>query len=272
MPPRVLPSQVVALIDSSFPNARPQQEDPTNQSRQWEIGLGATTTLAALVDLVEEIPRELLVLESERYVELLTALEVIRTAIRTMQSRGDVHPLRKISGFSDLNPVTLIRRALASCPDQMPSPATVELAFIPDQQLRDDLRLDISAATRAFADGEWKTATVLAGSVVEALLLWKLSQRLEAVLQAKNQLVVAGLLPRDPGNNPESWSLHPLIEVAARLDAIRPHSAAQARLAKDFRDLIHPGREIRLGQKCDRGTALSALAAVEHVVRDLGRQ
>jgi hypothetical protein len=46
-------------------------------------------------------------------------------------------------------------------------------------------------------------------------------------------------------------------------------TAQQARLGKDFRNLIHPGRASRLGKICDRGTALSALAAVEHVVRDL---
>jgi hypothetical protein len=33
--------------------------------------------------------------------------------------------------------------------------------------------------------------------------------------------------------------------------------------------LIHPGRAIRIGQACDRGTALSALAAVELIARDL---
>jgi hypothetical protein len=60
-----------------------------------------------------------------------------------------------------------------------------------------------------------------------------------------------------------------LIEVALHLDLVTPETATQARLGKDFRNLIHPGRAARLGQKCDRATALFALAAVEHVVRDL---
>ena len=45
--------------------------------------------------------------------------------------------------------------------------------------------------------------------------------------------------------------------------------ATQTRLAKDFRNLIHPGRAQRQGQTCDRATALSAVAAVEHIVRCL---
>jgi hypothetical protein len=42
---------------------------------------------------------------------------------------------------------------------------------------RKNLRLDMSAANRALANSEWKAATVLAGSVVEALLLWAIQRR-----------------------------------------------------------------------------------------------
>jgi hypothetical protein len=52
-------------------------------------------------------------------------------------------------------------------------------------------------------------------------------------------------------------------------DPCAPTTATQAKLAKDFRNPIHPGRAARLEQKCQRPDALSALAALEHVVRDL---
>lgn len=54
-----------------------------------------------------------------------------------------------------------------------------------------------------------------------------------------------------------------------RLGVIQPDTAALIRLAKDYRNPIHPGRAQRLGQMCDRGTARAALAAVDAVVRDL---
>ena len=78
-------------------------------------------------------------------------------------------------------------------------------------------------------------------------------------------------LSRDPGADLEGpgWHLHEYVEVAAHLGIIKPDTATLVRLAKDFRNLIHPGRAARLGQKCDRATALGALAAVEAVVRDL---
>jgi hypothetical protein len=50
---------------------------------------------------------------------------------------------------------------------------------------------------------------------------------------------------------------------------IKADTRTQARLAKDYRNLIHPGRAARLTQKCDRGTALVTVAAVELVIRDL---
>jgi hypothetical protein len=43
------------------------------------------------------------------------------------------------------------------------------------------------------------------------------------------------------------------------------------KLAREFRNLIHPGCAQRLGQKCDRGTALFSIAALDHVVRDLSK-
>ena len=54
-----------------------------------------------------------------------------------------------------------------------------------------------------------------------------------------------------------------------KLGLIDGETTKQADLAREFRNLIHPGRSARLAKICDRGTALSALAAVELIVRDI---
>jgi hypothetical protein len=69
----------------------------------------------------------------------------------------------------------------------------------------------------------------------------------------------------------QTWGLHEYIETAAAQKIIRPETVEQAKLAQGFRNLIHPGRAVRLAQKCNRATALSAVAAVEHIVEDLKR-
>lgn len=167
---------------------------------------------------------------------------------------GGGHPeqLKKAPGHKD-NPVTLIRNALASCPDEAPAPGTADLDFIDDDELKNNLRMDISSVNTALINGEWKAATVLSGSVCEALLLWRLTQE----------------DPRPPDEVLQKWVLHQYIEAAARFKIIRPQTEKQATLAKDFRNLIHPGRATRLAQECNRGTALSAVAAVELIVQDL---
>ena len=151
-----------------------------------------------------------------------------------------------------------------------PCPDTTELAFIDtrDAHLRDSIRGDIGAASIALHNGEWKGATVLAGSATEALLLWAI---LEKRSDEDRDKAIAALSPenRPRKNDPEEWSLHNYVEVARQLDLITNDCASAVRLAKKFRNLIHPGRAMRLAQRCDRATALSALAAVHHVVRDL---
>ena len=73
----------------------------------------------------------------------------------------------------------------------------------------------------------------------------------------------------NPSADPDNWGLDAYIKVARALTLIKENTAKQATLAKDFRNLIHPGRSARVKEVCDRGTAHSALAAVEFIVRDL---
>jgi hypothetical protein len=169
--------------------------------------------------------------------------------------------------------VLVIYEALKLCPDAAPSPATTTLVFINDTDLRESIRLDISGANRDLLNNEYKGATVLAGSATEALLLWAIQQAEKAkpgaIRAAVSTLSTAGTIAKPKSSNPVQWSLIELIEMALELKLIGDNAAAQARLGKDFRNLIHPGRAARLGTVCDRGTALASLAAIELVVRDL---
>jgi hypothetical protein len=63
--------------------------------------------------------------------------------------------------------------------------------------------------------------------------------------------------------------LEDYITAAEQRKWIKTDTVGQSRLAQNFRNLIHPGRAIRLIQACNRGTALGALAAVHLIVADL---
>jgi hypothetical protein len=149
-----------------------------------------------------------------------------------------------------------------------------ELAFIEDEEWRDALRSDLAAVESALRNGEWKATTVLGGSLVEALLLWAVNCHDVDAKRAAIARVPASVKlgrPHDPAS-PEGWDLIHYIEVAFALDEISEDTASQARLAKNFRNLIHPGRERVSGMRSDRGTAYSAAAAVQHDIRDLSRK
>jgi hypothetical protein len=104
-------------------------------------------------------------------------------------------------------------------------------------------------------------ATVLAGSAIEALLLWSLQS-------AGHTNPIKGMKTGAKGP-PENWTLAQYIEATELLRLIKPETAQQCSQARDFRNLIHPGKGQRLSAACDRGTALAALAGAELVTRDL---
>jgi hypothetical protein len=234
------------------------------------VHAGANAHLGAIVAFAKEVPSELLTVTGQDLADYVVALSMIDTTQRLWMSSGSHWNLPEYRGMS---PIALLRQALSKCPDEVTSRATVELLFITDVDLRESVRRDISAANRDFGNSEWKGATVLAGSATEALLLWavKDAEQLHpgAVNAAIGRLVAAGTFSRAPNSDPERWGLIELIEVALELTLISSTTAEQARLGKNFRNLIHPGRATRLGEVCNRGTAPSALAAVEHVANDL---
>jgi hypothetical protein len=102
----------------------------------------------------------------------------------------------------------------------------------------------------------------LAGATIEALLHWRLQKQ-----SADTQAAV-----RRRKKPLDRWELHDFIETAEELRLLSPDTCIAARLAKTFRNLIHPGRVARLNQTCDRGTALSAVGALERVIEDLRKE
>jgi hypothetical protein len=172
--PRVVPSQIVELIDKLFEPVQRQIE--TNAD--FSLYSGHSVAIAAILALVEHLPSELIVLGADQYAEFAVSVAGLRNLLNTWQTQPN-HSLNRIVGLRPLNPITLIRQALAACPDEFPAAGTVGLGFVTDTTLRESLRTDVSAVNIALAGGEWKAATVIGGSVIEALLLWSLQSKSE---------------------------------------------------------------------------------------------
>jgi hypothetical protein len=254
--PRVVPSQIVDFIDSKFPFARTRQ--------QYNVDIQYRGRVNALLQLADELPEELIRMDSADYNRFVLGLSTIRSTLELEPwiSRGHLAQLydRELGdAISDL------RSCIDRLPDQHIPEATTGLAFIEDAPLRESIRADIAFANQAFGGGEWKATTVLAGAAAEALLLWAITEKKS---QAEVENARRAVIP-EARKDPNSWVLDGYIKLAKTLELIEAETEKQADLARGFRDLIHPGRAARLAKVCDRGTALSALAAVELIVRDI---
>jgi hypothetical protein len=257
--PRNFPSQAVKFIDSVF-------HDKQN------LGRGNAGVLSALISIVDQIPPQLLVMDELANAGLLGGVGQIREALkRWAADRSSRDALDPVPGFNGKYPVELIRDALFGCPDEYPAASTADLAFISDPDLRLNLRTDIDVIRQALQSGEWKAATVLAGSAIEALLLWSLQPKTPPEITAAVAAVVGVGKPlsNTPDKDLNRWSLHEYIEVAFELKIIKERTAIQCRLARDYRNLIHPGKSIRLKLRPTVATAMSAVAGLEHVIENL---
>jgi hypothetical protein len=133
----VMPSQVVAVIDRLFPHAEKESVMEKSPSQ--------STKVRGLLYLVEAIPAELL-LKRDRTMRLSFSEKHVSETLALWQSRGAVGTMPPADGA---DAVVTLRRTLAVLPDEHPAAAHAELAFIPEDDLRESIRLDIGAAHRA---------------------------------------------------------------------------------------------------------------------------
>lgn len=262
----MVPSEIVVYIDSRVPAAK--------NAAPFPLGQGHAAFLSNLLRYLDALPAGIVTLKGAALTEYDESVEAIRTAVEAWNRGHGNTVCEKIPDGKNVNPLTYLRTHIASLPDSVVSPTTTELTFLSgDPALRDELRSDVAAADRSFGVADWKGCTVLCGSVVEALLLWALNehetkypgQRAGAV----QTLLKSKIFSKAPAADPNEWNLNQLTAACQHLGIIGDETAAQCGLARKFRNLIHPGRAARLAQTCTRGTALSALAAVEHVAEDL---
>lgn len=129
----------------------------------------------------------------------------------------------------------------------------IEFDFITDQELRASLAKDYEEMQVCTANEAWKAVYVLAGSLVEAILVEHLT----------------GVGAATGTGDPLVMGLGELIDTAKKSGAISNKTALVSNALKEYRNLIHPGRLKRLGETVDEDGATVAQALVAMVVRDV---
>ena len=126
----------------------------------------------ALLNLLDEVPSELIDLPAPDYLEFSRCRAVLATSL----ARWNVGDIQRARGVGGKDAVERIRRLMKQCLDE-PPPLEPELPFIADADVRLGIEDRIRAAWVDFNAREWMGATVFAGAALEALLLWALKQK-----------------------------------------------------------------------------------------------
>src|SRR5690349_13104685 len=105
----------------------------------------------------------------------------------------------------------------------------------------------------------WKTVHVLAGSIIEAVLVDYLIATRDPVKSSRHA----------SQKDPMQMMLGELIVVCKDEGILSLRSAELSTVVKDYRNLIHPGRVVRLQETVDEQGAKVAEALVEMIVKDV---
>ncbi len=130
----------------------------------------------------------------------------------------------------------------------------IEFEYIGDDRLRASLVSDYAEFRTSLSSEAWKSALVLIGSIVEALLV----DHLLAVSYEKRT-------KRDP----LKMQLGELIHACEAEGALSPKTVALSTVIQSYRNLIHPGRAVRLGETPSKSAAVVAGELLQMIVDEI---
>jgi hypothetical protein len=132
----------------------------------------------------------------------------------------------------------------------------IDLSFVQDSKLRASLQSDFEELEVAFSGGAWKSVHVLTGSIIEALLI-------ETIFSVDKSASHDKYL---------KMSLNDIISDAVSRGIISDREEQLASVIKGYRNLIHPGRVIRMSESVDQNTASVAMSLIKIIVGKIERE
>lgn len=268
---RVVPSMVVKALEQAFPWAKTLADGEGSNS--YGLGVEHAVIVGTVASLIDQIPGELYPVDADDHFRLVGCLGAMRAAGIAWSGGG--HPslapkLDVIKALGKLHPLAICIQVLRRCPDETPHATTPDLLFLPSDDVRRSIRVDVANAYRALGNGEFKAATVLAGSVIEALLLFRLQSEDKTAIETARSKVDDDRKARGKAlvrkGDLEDLVLTDYADLAAELRILDEEGHQSILLSNGFRNLIHPGRVLRKGEDASQATALLALGALARLI------
>jgi len=130
----------------------------------------------------------------------------------------------------------------------------IDFDFITDDRFRASLIADYAEFQTSVSGEAWKASLVLAGSIVEALLV--------------DHLIAAEYQTRS-GRDPLKMHLAELIAACEKDKVLSANTTALSIVIKNYRNLIHPGRSVRLGESTSKSAAIVAGELLQMIVEEV---
>lgn len=124
--------------------------------------------------------------------------------------------------------------------------------FITDEAFRTVLEADLKEMEQCFESKAWKAVHVLAGSIIEAVLI--------------DYLIAEGHEKRE---NALKMGLGEAVKLAAERDIISEKAASLSSVLKEYRNLVHPGRSIRMRETTSAASARIAESLVKMILTEI---
>src|SRR6266478_8001150 len=138
----------------------------------------------------------------------------------------------------------------------------LDFRFVKESQIREIVERDYIEIPRAYVAECWKSVIILSGGSVEAILLDRLIQDEPSAKAAKSAPQKLDL---------SRWDLSELLRVAVEIGLVEPSAEVLGEAARQYRNLVHPGNEMRNRLTVGRLEANSALNSLKIIHRDLSR-
>jgi hypothetical protein len=126
--------------------------------------------------------------------------------------------------------------------------------FIKGDDFRASLQKDYNELDKCMEAGAWKSVHVLAGSIIETILI---------------DYLVASDYQKRKTIDPLKMDLHQAISACREEGVLSQRTSDLSSVVRSYRNLIHPGRIVRLGETVDESGAKIAQSLVEIIIGEI---
>lgn len=142
---------------------------------------------------------------------------------------------------------------------QTPVTQAKSFNFVSDKKIRKILERDYQEIQKSIISNCWKSTIILSGGSIEAILL-------DLLLNNRSRAKSSSKAAR---KDLKKWDLNDLIDVAVDIKLVKKEVARLSHTTREYRNLVHPGVEIRSGLKVEQEEAKIAVEVLNILIREL---